>query len=157
MAYISNMVQGIDAWRGLIYGGAIILGLLVAWVAIIPVFPLRPQAPRQLDSVRLIPHDIVKWADDSITADRLWSLVEARHRLEDVRRLAIVVLDDWNFEYGGDLQHDAAHTLVIKTLKREFNERRTHYVRIAKELGFVPSGVELSGLSELESLMNSER
>lgn len=157
IAYFSNTVQGIEAWRGLVFGGAIIAGLLAAWLAIIPVFPLRPEAPRHFDSVRLIPHDIVKWADDSIAEDRLWSLVEARHRLDDVRHLAIVVSEDWSFEYGGDLQLDAAHTLVMKTLTREFNERRTHYVRVAKEFGFVPSGVELSDLSELETWTSSER
>ncbi len=156
MAYVSNTVQGIDAWRGLIYGGAMILGLLVAWAAIIPVFPLRPQAPRQLDTVRLIPPHIAKWADDSIDADRLWSIVVASHRLEDVRNLAIVVLEDWSFEHGGELQADTAHTLVMKILKREFNERRAHYVRLGKELGFKPSGDELRDLTDLEVSMSSE-
>jgi len=156
IAYFSNTIQGLDGWRGWIYCGALIVGLLAAWVAIIPVFPIRPPAPRQLDSVRLIPRHIADWADDATTVERLWSLVMANHRLEDVRRLAIVVLDDWYFERGSELPDDAAHAVVIQTLKREFRERREQYVRKSAELGFKPSGAELSDLTELEMWMSSE-
>lgn len=156
IAYFSNTLPALNGWRGWVYLAAVVVGGLAAWAAIIPVYPLRSPSPRQLDTFRVVPHQIAKWADDSIAADHLWSLVVASHRLEEVRKLAIVVLEDWLFEHGGDLKDDAAHTLVMKTLKREFAERRADYVRLGEELGFRPSGAELSDLTDLEMWISSE-
>ena len=150
LAYVSTLVPGIDIWRGLIYVGALIVGLIAAGVSIIPVFPLRHPEPSEENTTRRIPPQIVEWADDSISAASLWSLVRAHHELDDVRRLARVVLDDWDFELGGERPDEAVHTLVVPTLRREFTERRNRYLQMSAELGFTPLDADQSDFTDLE-------
>lgn len=138
IAYLSNLIPGIDIWRGLIYVGAALLGLLLGGLATIPVFPLPEINATDGGAVLPIPEHIAEWAEDNLTASELWNLVKLQRRLGEVRRLANHLLEDWDFEHRGERPDNVIGSLVLPVLYEEFEERREEFRRVSAELGFTP-------------------
>jgi hypothetical protein len=138
IAYLSNLIPGIDIWRGLIYFGAALLGLLLGGLATIPVFPLPEINATDGGAVLPIPEHIAEWAEDNLTASELWNLVKLQRRLGEVRRLANHLLEDWDFEHRGERPDNVIGSLVLPVLYEEFEERREEFRRVSAELGFTP-------------------
>ena len=138
VAYLSNLIPGIDIWRGLIYVGAALLGLLLGGLATIPVFPLPEINATDGGAVLPIPEHIAEWAEDNLTASELWNLVKLQRRLGEVRRLANHLLEDWDFEHRGERPDNVIGSLVLPVLYEEFEERRQEFRRVSAELGFTP-------------------
>lgn len=138
ISYLSNLIPGIDIWRGLIYVGAALLGLLVGGLATIPVFPLPQINAIEGGAVLPIPEHIVEWADDNLPASQLWSFVKLQRRLDEVRRLANHLLEDWDFEHRGERPDNVIRSLVLPVLYEEFEESRDELRRLSAELGFTP-------------------